>query len=76
MSRWIFVGAALVVLVLLGLLVGSPALYAAGDADCSALDDAGEPTHATHEGDMYAGDDDGYTDCPVDDAAAMGAGEG
>lgn len=73
MSRWIFVGAALVVLVLLGLLVGSPALHTAGDADCSALgDDAGEPTHATHESDMYAEDSNEYTDCPVDDAAAMG----
>lgn len=73
MSRWLFIGAAIVGLLRIGLLAGSPIIHDAGTADCSALqDDPGEPAHGSHESDMYAEADESYADCPIDDATGMG----
>lgn len=73
MSRWLFIGAAIVGLLLIGVLAGSSTIHGAGTADCSALqDDPGEPAHGSHESDMYAEADESYADCPIDDAAGMG----
>ena len=74
MSRWLFVGGAVVGLLLLGLLAGSPMIHSAGDTDCPTVEDstAGEPTHGTHESDMYAEEDQEYAGCPIDDGVAMG----
>ncbi|WP_440771297.1 hypothetical protein [Natronorubrum sp. DTA28] len=76
MSRWVFVGAAVVGLLLLAALAGSPALHSAGDSECPGLEDATdgtEPASSPSEADM--GDDNGdvYADCPINDGAEMGA---
>ena len=74
MSRWLFVGGAVVGLLLLGMLAGSPAIHSAGDTNCPTFEEgaAGEPAHGAHESDMYAEEDQEYTDCPIDDGVAMG----
>ena len=72
--RWALIGVVVVGFVILGVVAVSPALHAPGTVDCSALEeDPSHSAHGTHESDMYTTDDEVVADCPVDDAAGMGA---
>jgi outer membrane murein-binding lipoprotein Lpp len=73
MKRWLFVGAVVIAVVLLGGIANSTTVHSAGETDCSGLEsNTTVPEHGAQESDMYAEEDGAASDCPVDDGAQMG----
>ena len=73
MKRWLFVGAVVIAVVLLGGIANSTTVHSAGEADCSGLEsNTTVPEHGAHESDMYAEENGSSSDCPIDDGAQMG----
>jgi hypothetical protein len=69
--RWLLAAVVLVGLAVLAVIAASPALHSPGE-DCSALDEnSSEPSHGTHESEMYAETNGTTAGCPIDDGAEM-----
>jgi hypothetical protein len=73
MRRWLFVGAGVLGLVLLGGFVSATVGHSASTAVCPDFGgNTTEPEHGAYERDMYADEDGTVHECPVGDGARMG----